>query len=167
MNIYLLRHGTAVERGAPGFKTDADRPLTAKGKRQLRQAAAVMERMDLRIHLVLSSPFTRARQTAGIVAKMLNLKKCLAFSDELTPDGDPKALVRELNELKPASENVLLVGHEPYLSRFIALLISGGENVVIDFKKGGLCKLEADSLRFGRCATLAWLLTPKQMKLMN
>jgi phosphohistidine phosphatase len=166
MNLYILRHGIAVERGASGFKTDADRPLTPKGRRQLRQAADAMKNLDLRFDLIVSSPFVRARQTAEIVAKSLKLKKCLAFSDELTPDGDPKALVRELNELKPASENVLLVGHEPHLSRFIARLISGGENVEIDFKKGGLCKLGTDLLRCGRCATLAWLLTPRQMKLM-
>lgn len=167
MNLYILRHGIAVERGAPGFKTDADRPLTPKGRRQLGPIAAAMKSMSLDFSLILSSPFLRARQTAEIVAKSLKLKNRLAFSDALTPDGDPKALVRELNELKPVSENVLLVGHEPYLSRFIAHLISGGENIEIDFKKGGLCKLEADLLRSGRCARLAWLLTPKQMKLMN
>ena len=166
MSIYLLRHGIAVERGAPEFKTDADRPLTPKGRRQLRQIAEAMEKMDLRIRLVLSSPLVRARQTAEIVATSLELKRRLAFSDELRPDGDPKALVRELNELKPASENVLLVGHEPYLSRLIARLISGGEDMEINFKKAGLCKLETDSLRFGRCAKLSWLLTPKQMKRM-
>ena len=165
MNLYILRHGIAVERGTPGFKTDADRPLTPKGRRQLRQIANAMENMELHFDLILSSPFLRARQTAEIVAKVLKLKRRLAFSDELTPDGDQKALVRQLNELKPASESVLLVGHEPYLSRFIAQLISGGPGTAIDLKKGGLCKLETDSLRFGRCATLTWLLTPKQMKL--
>ena len=167
MNLYILRHGKAVERGTPEFKTDAARPLTPKGRRQLVQIAGTMENLDLRLDLILSSPFVRARQTAEVVAKRLKLKKRLTFSDELVPDGNPKALIRELNELKPASENVLIVGHEPYLSRLIARLISGDENVDIDFKKGGLCKLESDWLRFSRCAALAWLLTPKQMKLMS
>jgi len=167
MNLYILRHGIAVERGTPGFKMDADRPLTPKGRRQLRQVANSLGKMDLRFDLILSSPFLRARQTAETVAKSLKLKKSLAFSDELTPDGDPKGLIRQLNELKPAPGNVLLVGHEPYLSQFIARLISRGSDVAIDFKKGGLCKLETDSLRFGRCARLIWLLTPKQMKLMT
>ena len=166
VNLYILRHGIAVDRGTLGFKTDADRPLTPKGKRQLRQIAEAMENMDVQFSLILSSPFVRARQTAEIVAKTLKLKKRLAFSDELTPAGDPKILIRQLNELKPASENVLLVGHEPYLSRFISQLISGDPDMGIDFKKGGLCKLETGMLRFGRCATLAWLLTPRQMKLM-
>jgi phosphohistidine phosphatase len=146
---------------------DADRPLIPKGKRQLRQIARAMQNLDLHFNLILSSPFLRARQTAEIVAKSLRLKKRLAFSDELTPGGDSKALIRQLNELKPASEDVLLVGHEPYLSRLISQLISGGSDMGIDFKKGGLCKLETDLLRFGRCATLGWLLTPKQMKLMK
>jgi phosphohistidine phosphatase len=156
----------AVERGTPGFKTDADRPLTPKGRRQLRQIAAAMQSLDLRFNLILSSPYLRARQTAEIVAQSLKLKKRLAFSDELTPDGDPKALIRQLNELKPARKNIMLVGHEPRLSRLIALLISGEPATAIDLKKGGLCRLEMDSLCFGRCATLTWLLTPKQMKLM-
>lgn len=166
MNLYILRHGIAVEHGEPGFKTDSERPLTPEGRRELRRVADAAENLDLRFGLVLSSPLVRARQTAEIISKRLKLKKRLAFSDELVPDGDPGALVGQLNELKPAPESVLLVGHEPYLSRLIAQLISGNEDLNIDFKKGGLCKLECDRLQFGRCATLAWLLTPKQMKLM-
>jgi len=166
VNLYILRHGIAAERGTRGFKTDADRPLTPKGKRQLRQIATAMKNLDLRFNLILSSPFLRARQTAEIVAESLKLKRGLAFSDELTPNGDPKALIRQLNELETAPENALLVGHEPYLSRLVALLISGKTAVTIDLKKGGLCRLEANSLHFGRCATLVWLLTPKQMKWM-
>jgi phosphohistidine phosphatase len=166
MNLYLLRHGIAAERGAPGFNSDAERPLIAKGKQQLGQIAAAMKKMGLEFDLILSSPFLRARQTAEIVAKSLKLKKHLAFSDALTPEGDSGALIRQLNELRPAPENILLVGHEPYLSQLTALLISGGQTAAIELKKGSLCKLEGDSLRPGRCATLAWLLTPKQMKLM-
>ncbi len=123
--------------------------------------------MKLNFNLILSSPFARARQTAEIVADKLDLKKKLKFSDELQPSGNAKKLFRQLADLKPAPESILLVGHEPYLSRLISLLISGDENVAADFKKGGLCKLEVKKLRTGKCATLAWLLTPKQMKLIR
>jgi phosphohistidine phosphatase len=166
MNIYILRHGIAVEPGTPGFE-DADRPLIPKGERRLRAAAAAMEKMELSFDLILSSPLLRARQTAEIVAEELRLKKWLQFSEALTPGGSMKTLVRQLNDWKPAPENVLLVGHEPYLSRLIALLVAGDENAAIEMKKGGLCKLEADSLRAGRCAKLAWLLTPSQMEWMT
>jgi len=164
VNLYILRHGIAVERSTPGFKTDAERPLTPKGKRQLRQIAAALQNLDLDFNLILSSPFLRARQTAEIIARSRRRKKRLAFSDELTPGGNPKALIQQLNELKPVPENVLLVGHEPYLSQLIGRSISGHATAGIELKKGGLGKLEMAALRFGRCATLAWLLTPKQMK---
>ena len=166
MNLYLLRHGIAVEPGTPGYEKDSERPLTPEGKNRLRQIAAAMKKMDLRFDLILSSPFLRARQTAEIIAGSLKLKKQPGFSDALTPDGNSKALVRQLNELNPVPEDILLVGHEPYLSRLIALLTAGETGVAIGLKKGGLGKLEAESLHYGRCAQLAWLLTPRQMELM-
>jgi phosphohistidine phosphatase len=167
MNIFILRHGIAVEPRTPGFENDADRPLIPKGERRLRSAAAAMKRLELSFDLILSSPFLRAKQTSEIVAGELKLKKRLGFSDELAPGGSSKALIHALNELKPAPENVLLVGHEPYLSRLISLLVSGGADAeAIEMKKGGLCKLEAAALRHGQCARLAWLLTPSQMELM-
>jgi phosphohistidine phosphatase len=167
VNIYFLRHGIAVERGAPGFEDDSARPLTREGEKQLRKTSRALRKMKLEFDLILSSPLLRAKQTAEIVAKNLKLKKRLKFSDELKPDGSMKNLFRRLNELKPAPKNLLLVGHEPYLSRLISILVSGGENTAIDFKKSGLCKLDVEKLRFGFCAKLAWLLTPKQMKLMR
>jgi phosphohistidine phosphatase len=167
MNLYVLRHGIAVDPGTPGYEKDSERPLTPEGRHRLRQIAGAMKKMDLRFDLILSSPFLRAKQTAEIIAESLKLKKQIRFSDALTPDGNPKALIRQLNELKPVPENVLLVGHEPYLSQLIALLTVGETGVAIDLKKGGLGKLEAESLWLGRCATLAWLLTPRQMELMT
>lgn len=148
-------------------ENDSKRQLTPKGKRQLRQTAAAMKQMGLRFDLILSSPYLRAKQTAEIVAESVKLKKQLKFSSALAPDGSPKNLIRELNESRPAPENVLLVGHEPYLSRLISLLTTGGMDLTMDFKKGGLCKLEAGKLGHGRCAAFAWLVTPKQMKLMS
>ncbi len=148
-------------------ENDSKRQLTPKGKRQLRQAVAAMKTLGLRFDLILSSPYLRAKQTAEIVAESLKLKRRLKFSDELAPDGSPKNLVGQLNALKPEPENVLLVGHEPYLSRLISLLTTGDMELAMDFKKGGLCKLEMEKLSYDRCATLAWLLTPRQMKLMG
>ncbi len=166
MQIHILRHGIAVARADWDVGNDSERQLTPGGKRQLRQTAAAMKRMGLRFDLILSSPYLRAKQTAEIVAKSLKLKKGLKFSAVLAPDGSPKNLIRQLNELEPAPKNVLLVGHDPYLSRLISLLTTGGMELAMNFKKGGLCKLETEKPGCGRCATLVWLLTPKQMKLM-
>jgi len=167
VNLYLLRHGIAVEPGTPGFEHDSDRPLIPKGERRLRSAAAAMAKLELSFDLILSSPFIRAKQTAEIVAGESKLKKRIEFFDGLVPGANSKALIHALNELQPEPESVLLVGHEPYLSRLISLLVSGdADAAAIEMKKGGLCKLEIGELCHGRCAQLAWLLTPAQMELM-
>jgi phosphohistidine phosphatase len=167
VNLFILRHGIAAEPDAPGIKSDANRPLIPKGEQRLREAAAAMEKMGLSFDAIISSPYLRAKQTAEIVARHFKLQKKLTFSDDLIPGGNPQALIRQLNGLKPAPENILLVGHEPYLSWLIALLATGNTSATIEMKKGGLCKLEVEELEYGHCATLAWLLTPRQMELMN
>lgn len=164
MELFLLRHGIAVERGEPGFEDDSARPLTAKGRRQLRRSAPAIQALAGSFDLILSSPYLRAKQTAEIVARELKLKRRLKFSQALTPGGSARNLMRQLSREKPLLEKVLLVGHEPDLSRLISLLTCGHQDLQMDFKKGGLCKLEAKELRAGKCAALCWLLTPKQMR---
>jgi len=160
MEIYILRHGIAVDRGTPGYKKDGDRPLTEDGVQKIRQVAEAMLAMELKFDLILSSPYVRAAETAKIVAGELDEE--VTFTEFLLPDGNPLELIREINDNKPQS--VLLVGHEPDLSRLISLLISGDSEAAIELKKGGLSKLTAEKLMFGPCATLHWLLTPKQLR---
>ena len=166
MNLYLLRHGIAVDPETFGCELDSERPLTARGESRLREAAKAMDALELSFDLILSSPFLRAKQTAEVIARNLKLRRKLAFSDTLMPEGNPRALIQQLNGFHPEPENVLLVGHEPYLGKLVSLLAAGNTSLEIDFKKGGLCKLEAESLHLGRCAKLVWLLTPRQMELM-
>ena len=166
MKLYILRHGIAVEPGTSGYENDADRPITPEGERKLRQIGEAMEALELSFDLILSSPYLRARQTAEVVAEVLKAGKKLELSEVLTPGGSTKKLVELLNRQAPRPESVLLVGHEPYLSGLISLLVSGKEAFTVVMKKGGLCKLSTDSLKHGHCATLEWLLTPKQMALM-
>ena len=160
MEIYVLRHGIAVERGAPGYKKDSDRPLTKEGEEKLKQIAQAMLAMELEFDLILSSPYIRAAKTAQIVAAELDEE--VTFTDYLEPEGNPLALIGQINDSKP--QRVLLVGHEPHLSQLISLLMSGGTASSIELKKGGLCKLTVEKLSFGQCATMNWLLTPKQLR---
>ena len=133
----------------------------------MRHAARGMKAAKLTVDLILSSPHVRARQTADIVADVFGLEKRLELLPALTPDGNPKELLDALNHKHGKRKRVLLVGHEPYLSRLISVLISGDTRTAIEFKKGGLCKLSAGKLEYGRCATLEWLLTPGLMRRMG
>ena len=160
MEIYILRHGIAVQRGTPGYKKDSERPLTEEGEDKMRQIAKTILAMDLKFDLILSSPYIRAQRTAQIVAAELDQE--VTFTDLLVPSGNPLELVREINDEKP--QRVLLVGHEPDLSQLISILLTGDSETAIELKKAGLCKLTAERLVFGRCATLNWLLTPKQLR---
>ena len=167
MNLFILRHGVAVERDPQSFPDDSRRPLTLKGEDRVRLVCDAMQALELSFDQILASPFLRCRQTAEIVAGTLGLRRVLEFRAELVPDGDPKALIRFVNRLQPVPENLLLVGHEPYLSRLMSLLISGTDAAFIDLKKNGMAKLEvAQKLRHGQCATLNWLLTPRQLGLL-
>ena len=164
MNLYFLRHGLAAERDPQRFPDDSQRPLLRKGEERIRLVGAALQALDISFDRILSSPFRRASRTAEIVAATLGLKKRLEFRDELTPGGDAKVLIRHVNRTRLVPENVLLVGHEPDLSQLISRLISGGGSTTIDMKKGGLAKLAIEpELRYARCATLAWLLTPNQL----
>jgi len=160
MELYILRHGIAVERGTPGYKKDSDRPLTPEGEEKMRQIADAMRGMDLKFDLILSSPYARAEQTAKIVAGELD--EDVSYSVYLVPGGNALELIGEINDERP--QRVLLVGHEPDLSNLISVLITGGSDAGIELKKGWLCRLTTEKLVFGKCARLNWLLTPKQLR---
>ena len=166
MNIYILRHGIAAKRGASNLQTDRRRPLTDEGEKKMRKIAKAMKAMELSFDLILSSPFLRAKQTAEIVTEAFKANKRLEFADELAVGANPKALLARLDRQRPRPRDVLVVGHEPYLSSLISTLLSGSPQLRIELKKGGLAKLSVTSLKASRQATLEWLLTPKQMGLM-
>lgn len=164
MDLYVLRHGIAVERGTAGYDVDAERPLTADGKKKMRQIANAMKAMDLSFDLILSSPYVRAKQTAEIVAGVLMVEKNLELSLNLEPEGSFQHLVNELRECYATRRSVLLIGHEPQMSQAISIFLAGTDGVLIVMKKGGLCKLKINDLIPGRCAELDWFLTPRQLR---
>ncbi len=163
MDLYILRHAIAVERGTPGYKDDSQRPLTEKGAKKMRRIAKGMLALDLSLDGILSSPFIRAKQTAEIVAGAFHAMKKLEFTSHLEVGGDPEKLIEAINEDHGSNSSLVLVGHEPYLSGLVSMLIVGADNLDIMMKKGGLCKLSVAGLRYGRCATLEWLLSPGQL----
>jgi phosphohistidine phosphatase len=160
MKLYLLRHGDAIEPGAPGYK-ESERPLTSKGVQRTRLLAHALRQMEIGFDGILSSPLRRARETAEIIARGSRQECKLRLSEDLAPGGDMAGLVHEVNAIRPAPETLLLVGHEPYLSGLTSLLCTGGAGLSLTFKKGALCRLQVEALSCGRCATLEWLLQPR------
>lgn len=115
MELILMRHGKAEERGSR--PTDEERELTEKGREKAEAAAkglAGMIKRDAPV-TIWTSPITRARQTAEIVA--CEIKGAEIAAKEALVHGDLEALHRDLQEFDREG-TLILVGHEPYLSHW-------------------------------------------------
>jgi phosphohistidine phosphatase len=155
MLCYFLRHG-AAEDAQTWQGTDFERPLTGAGKKRIAREAKAMAELQLRLDIVVTSPLIRARQTAEIVVKELDLRNALVEDERIGPGFSPERLARVLDEHRDI-DGIMVVGHEPSMSHTIGTLIGGAE---IDFKKGGLACIEiAESLPLR--GTLTFLATPR------
>ena len=156
MRVHLCRHAEAY----PG-EPDELRELTNAGRLGAQHLGERLAELDEPPRVVVTSPLTRARQTAEIVARGSQFEGKLEFTEQLAPGGSMQKLVEQINAIHPAPGSVLLSGHEPYLSGFISLLCVGGPELPLKLKKGALCRLDVDRLSCGKCATLEWLLQPR------
>jgi phosphohistidine phosphatase len=164
MMLYILRHAAAVAWN-PGT-ADASRPLTPRGIRRMQQAAAGMSAIGVRIDRLLTSPCTRARQTAQIVARVLPDSPPPQVCPDLAPSGSAAQLIVAVSDLPAPADRVMLVGHEPALGRLISTLLTGSPAIEMDLRKAGLCCLRVDELRFGKCAVLKWFVTGRLLRAM-
>jgi phosphohistidine phosphatase len=162
MNLYIVRHAIAVQRGTSGYDDDSQRPLTDTGRKKMRKIVKGLGQLDVEFDAILSSPYVRARDTAKILAKGFGMKAKVAYSENLIPPGNFENLIKEIHEKYDVS-NLALVGHEPMLSSLISWLMTGNTDTKIALKKGGVAYLLADNLYQDGRATLEWLLTPSLM----
>ncbi len=161
MNLFLLRHGKACARG-PKWRPDDTRPLTRDGEKKMFNVARGIQSLDVSIDLIMTGPYLRAFRTAEILGEVFESKK-LFETRNLIAEAEPKAVIDEINENFSELADIVLVGHEPFLTRLISALLSGREDLSIELRKGGFCKLSIKKLSFGPCASLEWLLTPRQL----
>ena len=160
MKLYILRHGDAGNSGDPAYPNDDERPLSSRGIARTEALARALRRWDITFDVIFSSPLVRARETAEIVASGLRLKDRMTLTEQLSPTGDVVKLVTEVNAVLPTPGSVLLVEHEPYLGHLISRLSTSHGDLAVTLKKGGLCRLDAETLRPERCAYIEWLLAP-------
>lgn len=163
MELYLLRHGVAGQRGDPRYLNDGDRPLTKKGRKKLRAQLAGLEAFNVRPNVVVTSPLARARQTAEVVVEGLGLTDRLVVDNRLAPGATVTGVLEVLANYQNHAQ-VMLVGHEPDFSQ-IASELSGGSGDIW-LRKGGLIRVDLDSIS-GRHGVLRWLLEPKHLMLGN
>lgn len=162
MQLYLVRHGIAIDREDPQSPTESERYLTPEGIERTRASARGMKALSLQPKIVLSSPWLRARQTAEIVMQELGIALSrLSYTDALLWDANPQRLMHELGVWK-ASATVLCVGHAPHLDHFVAHAV-GAKQPFTALKKASLACLELSTIQAGG-AVLEALLSPKVLR---
>lgn len=162
MNVFFLRHGEAGKRVTIPSR-DFERSLTTSGIAEIEEIAESMKDMDLEFDKITSSPLARALQTAEIVSRIYKKPGKPEVWDELRPEANRLELYRRLSRLKQDAD-VLLVGHDPFLTTVIGEVISGNLSTKIVLKKGGLARVQINSFTPKAAGELRWLLTPKQIK---
>jgi phosphohistidine phosphatase len=153
MELTIIRHAHAV-----AGKDDAARPLSAKGRRQIKEMAAFLQRgRGLKAVEVWHSPLVRARETAERLVDRLASSAKLVEVGELNPDMDPAVLTKRMAK---ARRPIAVVGHEPHLSALATLLLTGRTRpVAVALRKGAVATFE----RKGRRWMLHWLVSPREI----
>jgi len=152
MELYFLRHG---EADWPDWKkSDDERPLTKRGKREMRDVAKFLDRLKVRPNLIVTSPLPRAAQTAEIAADYLKAK--LRKDELLAPGFGPSKLRTVIKRHR--AKVLMLVGHEPDFTQVISELTGAS----LKLSKGGGALLDVDPE--SEEGKLLWLFPPKFAK---
>jgi phosphohistidine phosphatase len=159
MILYFLRHGNAGQkRGNP--VQDEKRALDKEGIEQCRYVGGFLNALDVHVDLILSSPLKRATQTASLVGNEIDYEQRIETTPALHPDASYESFRQLLIHLREL-EAVMMVGHNPSMSQFLSLLVSGGlSGRAIEMKKGGVARVEMGAKR----SVLNWLITPRLIK---
>lgn len=162
MELYIVRHGIAVDREDPKCPADPERFLTEDGIEKSRQVAKGVAEVASIPDLILTSPYLRAVQTAELFAERLEYaKQKIQRSELLLPGAEPLQLFRELAKDKDLS-SVFVFGHAPHLDDLIATAI-GTKHHISSLKKAGVAFVELKRL-VPPSGELVWLATPKLLR---
>ena len=156
MLLYLLRHAEAE----PHSSDDNSRRLTEKGRDQSERVGKFLTSQGLKPDLILTSPVTRARETAGIVAKKLGDAEVIQVP-WLACGMDPGTALGELAGYS-RFESVMIVGHEPDFSSLVTDLLGAGSSATINISKASLTAMDLSRFVSGG-GVLKFLLPVKLM----
>lgn len=157
-----MRHAIAEERDPARWPDDSRRPLTPDGTARFRAGARGLERIGVRVDAVLSSGYTRAWETAVLLAEEIGWpapEECPPLEAERPP-------VEALAALAVREEvSLALVGHEPHLSQLASLLLSAREDGLrLELKKGAAMCLACSGRPAAGEALLRWSVTPRTLR---
>jgi len=156
MIIYFVRHASAGEH-LSNPKKDEKRPLDAEGIEQCGFVGRALAALNVQPDVIISSPLKRATQTASLIGNEIGYEAKLQLEAAMKPEGSFTDFRRMLEKYSK-HEAIMLVGHNPSITDFLAKIIAkSGCEALIDFKKGAVARVETER----RAATLNWFFSPK------
>lgn len=162
MQLYIVRHGIAIDREDPQCPAEAERYLTEEGVEKTKQVAKGVAALGVTGELLITSPYARAVQTAEIFAEALDYaKQKIRRNEMLLPGSEPTLLFRELAREKQAS-SIFVFGHAPQLDDVIATAL-GSKKHLTSLKKAGVALIELKRIS-PPMGFLTWLATPKMLR---
>jgi phosphohistidine phosphatase len=163
MDLYLVRHGIAYDADPTRWPDDRDRPLTSDGEKRFRRAARGLAELISPVDVVLSSPYSRAWRTAELLASDAKWPKPEACQ-ALEPGGSPAGVLLALQAYATASA-AAVVGHEPSMHELLSYLLTADtRRVPVDFRKGGVARVQVGVGLQPGSARLIWMLTSRVLR---
>lgn len=162
MDIYFLRHASA---GDPKLSParDAERELDKLGIEQSHNVGRALAAMKVTVDEILSSPLTRAQQTANIVAEEIGHKEKIVAEPALEPGGSYEQFQNLLSRYGSKAA-IMVVGHNPSMTEFLNKLLMGDDAPdAVEVKKATIAKVEKNGSR----AVLKWCLPPKVLRILQ
>lgn len=150
MALYLVQHGKSLPK-----EVDSEQGLSEQGRAEVERIADVAANYRIQVSEICHSGKKRARQTAEILAAVLKSPQGCTEKSGLKPLDDVTAVAAQLN----SSDNVMLVGHLPFMEKLTAYMVTGSaEPKVFKFQNGGIvCLDENDN---GKGWYIKWTLMP-------
>jgi phosphohistidine phosphatase len=150
MKLYLVQHAKAASK-----QVDPERPLTEQGRQDIQKVATFIKSLNLSVDYLWHSKKKRSIQTADTLAEVISIKNQKNARDGLAPNDNVADLRKELNSMQ---QDVMIVGHLPFLSNLASLLLAGTQTTnIVEFKQGGIVSLsrsEDDQWQ------IDWMVTP-------
>ncbi len=151
MALFLVQHGKCFSK-----EQDPEQGLSPDGMADTWRIAEVAKEYGVEVNRILHSSKKRARQTAEIFAEFLNPAEGIAEAEGLRPLDDPTVFA----EILRPGDDLMLVGHLPFLERLTAFLITGDTDItVFRFQNGGIVCL--DEYPGSDSWTVKWALMPE------
>ena len=162
MQLYIVRHGIAIDREDPKCPPDSERFLTGEGIEKAKEVAKGLAKVADTPDLMLTSPYVRAAQTAEIFAAAFDYpKNKIRQTESLLPGAEALQLFRELAKDKDQS-SVFIFGHAPHLDEILATAV-GSKHHITALKKSGVALVELKRL-VPPSGELVLLATPKLLR---